>query len=145
MKVVVTIQHPNGPANQFTAMRLATHRRVIAQVADSAAAILAGALSRVPVATGTLKSTLRLQIAKSGYAARIMAGYGQLAKAGGAARQIRAGGAGKGSYAPVVEFGSKRSKAVPFLFPALEEERPHFIAGVNDALGGAVHDAEKAL
>lgn len=37
-------------------------------------------------------------------------------------------------YAPFVEFGTSKSPAQPFLFPAAEDERPEFLAKIKKVM-----------
>ena len=41
-------------------------------------------------------------------------------------------------YAPYVEYGTRKMRAQPFLFPAFEEERPKFEEELARAIKGAV-------
>lgn len=46
-------------------------------------------------------------------------------------------------YAPYVEFGTRRMRARPFLFPALEEEVPAFRSRLRSALARAAQEAAR--
>ena len=41
-------------------------------------------------------------------------------------------------YAPYVEFGTRKMAAKPYLFPAYEQEKPHFEKGIAAAVKEAV-------
>jgi hypothetical protein len=147
MKVTVKITGDRAILGSLSMLDLAGRGRLERQVDTSSARILEGAQERVPKRTMELYKTLRRKIARSGLSATIMAGYGELARKGKAAGARSRGlkvNEGKGVYAPVVEFGSQKSPAEPFLFPSLEAEKPAFIAGCGVALRGAVADAEKS-
>jgi HK97 gp10 family phage protein len=46
-------------------------------------------------------------------------------------------------YGPYVEFGTSDTAAKPFLFPSLEEQRPHFDTDMRQALDAANKAAAK--
>lgn len=147
MKVTVKVTGDKAILGSLSLLNVAGRRRLERQVDKSSAAIEAGAKARVPKRTGELEKTIRRKVSRSGMSAAVMAGYGELARKGkakGARSRGQKVNDGKGVYAPVVEFGSQTNPAEPFMFPALEAEKPSFIAGCNDALKGAVADAEKA-
>lgn len=148
MKVTVKVTGDRAIIGSLSMLDMAGRNRLEKAVDTSSAKILAGAQARVPRRSGELAKTLRRKVSSSKLSATIMAGYGELARKG-KARVARARGVavneGAGVYAPVVEFGSQRSPAEPFLFPALEAEKPSFIAVCGDALKGAVNDAEKSV
>jgi HK97 gp10 family phage protein len=148
MRVSVKITGARAIIGSLTLMNVVARMQLERAIDRSSAAILAGAQERVPQLTGELKKTLRRKISASGMSAAIMAGYGELQRKGKAAGIRARGGKAndtKGVYAPVVEFGSKRSAARPFLFPALEAEKPSFIAACNTAMNNTVAAAEKAV
>ena len=146
MKVTVKITGDKAILGSLSLMNVKGRIRLGQAVDRSSAAILVGAQARVPKRSGELAKTLRRKISPSGLSATIMAGYGQLARkgkaAGARARGIKVND-GKGVYAPVVEFGSSTSPAQPFLFPALEAEKPAFLAGCNAAMEHTVTDVER--
>lgn len=119
-------------------------------------AVLRGAEARVPVRSSELKNTLRASYgtptdpdALMGF---VMAGYGSLKRRlrGSNKRtqsaywlrkyrgKMQQGPKLPGEYAMVVEFGdAKRNKpAEPYLFPALEEQRPLLVAEATAAVAG---------
>lgn len=71
---------------------------------EQAGAIRRGAQGRCPVDKGTLKRSIRATVAKKKLEATVSAG----GKVGGI----------DAYYAQFVEFGTKKAKAQPFLFPA---------------------------
>lgn len=116
--------------------------RVAKAVQQSAQEVLAGARSRVPVRTGELRSTLRVEAsAKNPFYWNVRAGFGSHPRRqsgrskswkGGGRRRARAVPIGaadtrSGIYAAVVEFGARSGRAKqpaqPYLFPALEAAR----------------------
>jgi HK97 gp10 family phage protein len=148
MRVSVKVTGDKAIIGALSMMNVVGRMQLERAVDTSSAAILAGALARVPSVTGELKKSLRRKISKSGMSAAIMAGYGELQRKGKAAGIRARGGRAndtKGVYAPVVEFGSARSVAKPFLFPALEAEKPSFIAACNTAMNNTVATAEKGV
>lgn len=70
----------------------------------------------VPVDTGRLRSSIRTTYSDGGLTFRTLSDV---------------------EYAPFVEFGTSRSPAQPFLFPAFEAIRPHFQADVSAAIRSA--------
>lgn len=87
-------------------------REISQQVAKSALNIQKGAKERCPVDTGALRNSITVDF------------YGQMSA------EI----APHMPYAPYVEFGTRKMKAQPYLFPAFEEERPKFEAGLKKAI-----------
>ena len=152
MKITVKLSGFKELAGSLSALNVLGRLRLQKQVDRSSANILAGATARVPVGNagdphaGELKKSLRRKIAPSGLSAKIMAGYGEMARKGeaaGARTRGRKVNEGKGVYAPAIEFGSVGKPAHPFLFPALEAEAPAFVAGTAAALNQAIGDAVK--
>lgn len=87
-------------------------RKISQQVAKSALNIQKGAKERCPVDTGALRNSITVDF------------YGQMSA------EI----APHMPYAPYVEFGTRKMKAQPYLFPAFEEERPKYEAGLKKAI-----------
>jgi HK97 gp10 family phage protein len=148
MRVSVKITGDKALIGSLSLMNVVGRMQLERAVDRSSAAILAGAQERVPQLTGELKKTLRRKISATGMSAAIMAGYGELQRKGKAAGIRARGGKAndtKGVYAPVIEFGSARSPAHPFLFPALDAEKPAFIAACNAAMDTTVSTAAKAV
>ena len=137
MKVTVKITGDKAILGSLSLMNVKGRQRLEKAVDRSSANVLAGAIARVHVRSGELKKTIRRKISTSGMSATIMAGYGQLERKGKAAGKRARGikvNQGKGVYAPVEEFGSQTNPANPFLFPALEAEKPAFYADCEKAM-----------
>lgn len=83
------------------------------EVKVAAVNIQNGARRRVPVKTGRLRNSITHEIAEDGLNAAI---------------------GSNAQYAPYVEFGTRRMRARPYLFPAFEEERPQYMARLRRAL-----------
>lgn len=81
------------------------------QVAKTALLIQTEAKRRVPVRTGRLRSSINSQIVANG----AIVGTNV-------------------EYAALVEYGSVKKAAKPFLFPAFEGERPKFLSAVAKIL-----------
>lgn len=73
-----------------------------------------------PVDTGRLRSSIRTEYSEGGLTFRTIS-------------DPAAFPSGR-YYAPFVEFGTSRSPAQPFLFPAFEAIRPHFQADIREAI-----------
>lgn len=86
------------------------------EVKRSALNVQNGARLRVPVDTGRLRNSIAHEIDESGLNATIGTNT---------------------EYAPFVEFGTRRMRERPYLFPALEEERAAFLARLRRQLGAA--------
>ena len=146
--------------NVFRMASPAVKRRLGVVVRSRTDAVLRGAEARVPVRSSELKDTLRASYgtpsdpdALMGF---VMAGYGSLKRRlrGGNKRsqsaywlrkyrgKMQQGPKLPGEYAMVVEFGdAKRNKpAEPYLFPALEEQRPLLIAEATAAVAGVENE-----
>lgn len=78
-----------------------------------------GARRRVPVDTGRLRNSITHEITGDGLNAAIGSNV---------------------EYAPFVEFGTRSMRAQPYLFPALEEERPLYMERLKRALQKAAGD-----
>ena len=148
MRVSVKVTGARAIIGSLSMMDVVARMHLEHAVDVSSAAILAGALERVPRLTGELAKTLRRKISRTGMSAAIMAGHGELTRKG-KSQGLRAKGlavnAGKGVYAPVVEFGSATNPAHPFLFPALEAEKPAFLAACELAMHKTVDTAERGV
>lgn len=83
-------------------------------VAASAVTIESNAIARTPVDTGNLKGSINTRIYDDGLSASIGTPI---------------------EYAPYVEYGTRRAKAQPFLFPSFEAEIPRYLADIKKALG----------
>lgn len=77
------------------------------EVLRGALNVQAGAKRRCPVKTGRLRNSIAVEMIGSGMEAHVGTNV---------------------HYAPMVEFGTRRMAARPYLFPALEEERPKLAA-----------------
>jgi HK97 gp10 family phage protein len=82
---------------------------------EGADAIAEGAQSRVPVDEGTLRDAIHVEEIEGGYS-------------------VVAGNETDAFYGHIVEHGSVRVPARPFLMPAYESEREHLLEIVADAL-----------
>jgi hypothetical protein len=127
-----------------------TQTRLRIVVADSARHVVAGAKQRVHVLSHELQNTIREDKSADGLVAFVKAGYGSLKRRSrakvGSKRRKRAKQLGPiepGIYAMVEEFGSTTHPAHPYLFPAIEAERPSHIARADAALRGAVAVADR--
>lgn len=91
----------------------ALKREIRQQVSKSALNIQKGAKDRCPVGkTGMLKASITVDF------------YGEMSAEIGPHMP----------YAPYVEFGTRKMRARSYLFPAFEEERPKFEAGLKKAI-----------
>lgn len=82
-------------------------------IAETAVNIQSEAKSRVPVDTGNLKNSMNMQLFNNGLSAEI---------------------SNSAEYASHVEFGTRRSKAQPYLFPAYEANVKKYVAELNKEL-----------
>jgi HK97 gp10 family phage protein len=83
------------------------------EVKRSALNVQNGARRRAPVDTGRLRNSITHETTPNGLAARVGTNV---------------------EYAPFQEFGTRRNAARPFLFPAMEQERPKFLKRLESAL-----------
>lgn len=97
------------------ALRAAMQR----EVKIAAVNIERGAKQRAPVDTGRLRNSIAHEIHEGGLNAEIGSNV---------------------DYAPFVEFGTRRMRAQPYLFPAFEEERPKYMDRLRRALSKAAGD-----
>lgn len=79
-------------------------------VAEVALLIESDAKLFAPVDTGRLRASIHAEIAPNGLSARVEAGV---------------------DYAVFLEFGTRRQRAQPFLFPAYEKNRLAFVAALK--------------
>lgn len=117
MGIKVEIKGLDKAIATLNRMNLVAEQRVREQVAESALNVQRGAKERCPVRTGALWNSITVDFYQDGLTAEI---------------------APHMPYAPYVEFGTTRMPAKPYLFPAWEEERPKFEAGIKRAVGEAV-------
>lgn len=85
-------------------------------VRKTAFKIQANAKGRTPVDTGHLKRNIKVDVEADGNNASVKVDKDDV------------------EYAEHVEFGTRKTKAQPFLFPAHEEERNDFIDNIKKAL-----------
>ena len=90
------------------------------EIIYAAKLVHATALQTVPAKTGNLASLLSWKTSRDGLSARI--GF------------IGRKATRKGFYARFLEFGTARTAARPFLFPALESERDHIVKRLRRAV-----------
>lgn len=83
-------------------------------VQESGINIQRNAKRNCPVDTGRLRSSIRTRTMNNGLSAEV-------------GTDVR--------YGPFVESGTRRMPAQPFLFPAGEQERPNYLAGIRRELG----------
>lgn len=105
-----------------TLVEVTTEGRAIAarEVMRSTLNIQAGAKKRAPVDTGRLRNSIATEIERDGLTGVVGTNV---------------------EYAPFVEWGTSKMPAQPYLLPAHEEEVPHFLRRLRDALakiGGRV-------
>ena len=86
------------------------------QIGKSALNIQFGAKKRCPVRTGALRNSITVDF------------YGVMSAQIGPHMP----------YAPYVEYGTRKMRAQPYLFPAFEEERPSFEEGLAKVIKGAI-------
>lgn len=92
------------------------------EVKRGALAVQSGARRRSPVDTGRLRNSITHELAADELSARIGTNV---------------------EYAPHVEFGTRRARAQPYLFPALESEVPRFVSRMRRALQAAARKAAR--
>ena len=85
-------------------------------VGDSLDRIKSSAESSVPVDTGKLRESISVNVSESGMGGTVTAGNS------------------KARHAHLVEFGTVKTQAQPFLHPALEAEAPRYEAAVTAAV-----------
>jgi HK97 gp10 family phage protein len=103
--------------HEFSRYDTETRVEVRKVVKASATRIRKAAQGRVPVDTGEMKKRIRAKYASDGLSAEI---------------------APQSSLAHFVEFGTVQARAQPFMAPTAEEERPKYLADVEQALKQAV-------
>jgi HK97 gp10 family phage protein len=112
---IVGMDEVIGKLNKFD---VEARKAVRTQVRKSANAIRKGAQQRVPVDSGRLKKSIRARYSSDGFSAEIAPGLKWRAH--------------------FIEFGTLKMAAHPYMMPAWEQERPNYIAGVKQAIRGAV-------
>lgn len=106
-------------ARKLAAIEPALKAAMQREVKIAAVNIQNGARSRVPVDTGRLRNSITHEILADGLNASVGSNV---------------------EYAPFVEFGTRRMRAKPYLFPAFEEERPRYMERLKRALSKAAGD-----
>jgi HK97 gp10 family phage protein len=116
LRVTVSVSGVNKVVRELD-LRIARVRQAVKeQVAKSALNIQLGAKKRCPVRTGALRNSITVDF------------YGALSAEIGPHMP----------YAAYVEYGTRKMRAQPYLFPAFEEERLRFEEGLARAVKGAV-------
>lgn len=140
-------------AKRLLMLNPAVSARVVPEIRKSVQEMLGIARSLVPRKSGELAGTLRTRFSAKGFVGYLDAGYGVLPRnrKGLKGRVARARRRKElltskmpGVYAPVVEFGSRRSKASPFMVPALEQVRRRHEQRITDAIKAGIEDIAKA-
>lgn len=124
-------------------------QRVVTAIEQTTNDALSEARARVPVLSGELRDTLRREYSKTGLAGYVKAGFGKLARKRfkGEKRKTRAlrglkeeSAELRGVYAAVVEFGSVKKPARPYLVPAVESVRNAHNTRIADAVRAGLDD-----
>ncbi len=103
---------------------------------DTALAMAADARQRVPVDTGTLRDHIGHSFSKRSGFARVGVKAGGVAIAGAGGSALTSAGARylrPQRYAHLVEFGTVRATAKPFMLPAAEGQRALYARRLKDA------------
>lgn len=101
--------------SRLPAITAEMHAKVIAAVAEGAEQVADDARERVPVASGRLRDAIHVDHQDDGV--HVIAGDTDA------------------WYGHLVEYGTARTPARPFLVPALEATRTEIVAGVKTVLG----------
>lgn len=121
-RTYVELAGQEGMRRAFVRLEFAALARVTEQIKNSAEVIERDAKAGVLVGEGTTRDSIRTIYRDKGTSASIGSGY---------------------FNARFIEQGTQREPAHPFLNPAFQHERPHFIQGVEDALNDAGRDASE--
>lgn len=136
-------------AKRLLMLNPAISARVVPVIRESTEQMKAIALGLVPRKSGELAATLRTRFSAKGFVGYLDAGYGILPRrkkgvtgklAGIRRRKELLNSKTPGVYAPVVEFGSQRSKPSPFMIPALEQVRGKHAERITDAIKQGIED-----
>lgn len=103
---------------------------------DTAIALAADARQRVPVDTGTLRDHIGHSFSKRSGFAKVGIRPGRVAIAGAGGSALTSSGARllePRKYARMVEFGTVKQTAQPFMLPAAEGQRVHYARRLRDA------------
>ena len=110
--VTLSLQGASGLLNKLRLLVPATRAAVRGAVAETALLIESDAKRFAPVDTGRLRSSIHADLAGNGLSATVGTNV---------------------SYALFIEFGTRRARAQPFLFPAFEKNRLRFLARLKAA------------
>lgn len=124
----------------------ATRANTISAIERGTKAVVAKAKARAPKRSSEMAETIRDEYSKSGLVGYVKVGYGKLLRRSRAStaekrnklkakRRRKGSKSGQGAYAPVIERGDKRRnrEAKPFMYPALNEQRPSIIKELEAA------------
>jgi HK97 gp10 family phage protein len=119
MAIKLEVRGLTGFVANLHAFDRAVGKRVRDAVRDAGKDVESLAKQLAPVDTGALRASIRTEYSEGGLTFRTGSDL---------------------DYAPFVEFGTAVSPAQPFLFPAFEAIRPHFLQDVREAVRGAAAD-----
>lgn len=106
-------------AQKLAQLEPTLRRALEREVKVAALNIQNGARRRVAVKTGRLRNSITHEITEGGLNAVVGTNV---------------------EYGPYIEFGTRRMRARPYLFPAFEEERPRYMERLKRALSKAAGD-----
>lgn len=147
MKLYITMTGLPELRRAFDNVTPEIERALAREVRTTTLEVVDGAKSRVPVLSGELRDTIRADFSANGLFGFIKAGYGNLRRRTHAKidskrrRRRKAADTSPGVYAMVVEFGSTKQAAQPYMFPALEAARAGFESRAEAALEPALQRA----
>jgi HK97 gp10 family phage protein len=94
--------------------------RVEAAITDQAENVATTARENCPVRTGALKRSIRVEVGDGGMFAAV--------KAGGM----------EAPHAHLIEFGTRKMRARPYMVPALEQNKDAITRAIDDAIGDSL-------
>ena len=115
-RTYVELEGQEGMRRAFARLRFGALQNVKAVIQGSAEKIEAGAKSRVRVLSGDTRDAIHTRYRD----------FGMMASIGSGDPNARS-----------EEFGNAKKTGQPFLFPAFESERSHYLQGVESALNEA--------
>jgi HK97 gp10 family phage protein len=115
MKIKVKVNGVTKAVAKLEGYEQSVIDRVTTQTKNSAFKVEAGAKKRCPVDTGRLRASLNTQFSDGGMEADIGTNV---------------------HYSKYVEFGTRKMRAQPYLFPAWAEEKNNYLASIREILRG---------
>ena len=119
-RIKIDVEGIDNILNQFSRFDQESRVNLRKAVRSNANALRKAIQSRAPVDSGNLKSSIKAKYEKDGFGADV----GPVS--------------GKGSHAHLIEFGTVKMSAQPFITPSAEEQKPKYEKDIKGAIKGAI-------